>query len=181
MIEYLKNQQVAELLNAASEYQKKEKTGLRLPLAEEIGSEKATFVKDGEAYRQESSAVILSTHIIARNAEVIGVKDGVEIHNEWPISKETAIKNYGQEVVDVLVGESFSYHPKKAKLKAFEIDDAVMNLLSTDGESIFIKVEWSKDPMIAKKGDYLTDGGYSISAHDMKSYELVSAPKKLKM
>ena len=30
---------------------------------------------------------------------------------------------------------------------------------------------------MAKVGDYLTSGGYSISKHDMADYELVSSPK----
>ena len=49
-----------------------------------------------------------------------------------------------------------------------------MEILGIKGDTLDIKVSWSPEPMKAKLGDFLTDGGYSISAHDMHStYEPV--------
>jgi phage gp29-like protein len=117
--------------------------------------------------------------VIGRNPGSIGFKDGKEMYNEWPIPIETAIKNYGQEAIDSLT-EEISYHKKIAKIKAIELTPEIMKILGVEGDTLKIKVDWSPEPMIAKIGDYITNGGYSVSKHDMeKTYEEVNEAKVL--
>lgn len=165
MIEYLKNEEIKKRLEDAPQYIKSAVTGLR-----KISFE--TYVKDGNSVRLESTAFLPGV-VIGRNPGVIGVKDGKEMYNEWPIPIETAIKNYGKEAIDNLT-EEISYHKKIATIQAIEITEEVMKLLGVEGDTLKIKVDWSPDPMIAKIGDYITNGGYSVSKHDMeKTYEIV--------
>lgn len=172
MIEYLQNEEVKTLIDNAPSYQKSALTDLKK-------IKFTTYVKDGNSVRIESTPFLPGV-VLARNPGVIGVLDGKEIYNEWPITIEVATKNYGQEVIDGL-GEDFTSHKKKATIKAVELTQEVMDLLAVKGDTLPIKVSWSPDPMLAKIGDFITDGGYSVSAHDMgKTYELVNVPKKLK-
>jgi hypothetical protein len=172
MIEYLLNETVAKKIDEANEYQKKEKTLLRLPKKEEVSKEMVTYVKDGEQIRVESNTVVTDHSIIARNMGVIGNIAGEDIFNEWLISKEVAIKNYGEEIINNLT-ESFSEHRKVGKIKAILLTGEIMDLLGEKGDLLKIKVDWTDKPMEAKIGDYLTNQGYSISAEDMrKTYEI---------
>ena len=156
-------------------FRKKEKTGLRLPKAQELGQPFPTFVKHGDKIRRESVSVINRNIVIARNAEILGKdEEGADIYNEWLIPTETAIKNYGAEIVYGLNGNNFSYHHKKSHVTAIKITPEILKELGSLGDSLNIKVTWSVEPMVAKLGDFLTREGYSISAHDMQSYELVA-------
>lgn len=164
-IKYLENSQVASLIQQGKTYQKSALTGLKKLKFQ-------TFVKDGDSVRMESEC-FLPGCVIARNPGVIGTdKQGNDIYNEWPISIETAVKNYGQEVVDSLT-DDFTYHKKKATLQAIELTQEILNILGVQGDTLEISVSWSDQPMLAKIGDYLSSGGYSVSAHDMQGYELV--------
>lgn len=172
MIDYLQNEQVKNMIENAPQYQKSALTGLRKVKF-------TTYVKDGNSIRIESTPFLPGV-VIARNPGVIGELNGQPLYNEWPISIEVAVKNYGQDVVDSLT-EEITEHKKKATIKAIELTQEVMHTLGVKGDTLPIKVSWSPDPMLAKIGDYITDSGYSISAHDMKTtYELVSVSKKLK-
>lgn len=172
MIEYLQNEQVKAMIDNSMEYQKSALTGLRKVKF-------TTYVKDGNGIRIESEPFLPGV-VIARNPGVIGELNGQPVYNEWPISIEVANKNYGQEVIDTLT-EEFTEHKKKATIKAIELTQEVMDLLGVKGDTLPIKVSWSPDPMLAKIGDFITNGGYSVSAHDMKTtYEPVTQSKKLK-
>lgn len=156
-------------------FRKKEKTGLRLPRAQELGQPFPTFVKSGDKIRRESVSVINRNSVIARNAEIVGKdEEGADIYNEWLMPTETAIKNYGAEIIYGLSGNNFSYHHKKILVKAIEITPVILEELGSLNDSLNIKVNWSIEPMVAKLGDFLTHEGYSISAHDIKSYEVVA-------
>lgn len=172
-INFLENKEVQNLLKAASLYQKSAKTWLRKPSSSELGKDFITYVKDGDAYRKESSNTV-GENIIARNITVLGKDEkGNDIYNEWLVPVETANKNYGKEVIDVLSSEEFTAHKKKATLKAIELIPKIMKILGVEGSKLEIKVSWSPEPMIAHVGDFLADGGYSISKTDMKDYEKV--------
>lgn len=172
-MEYLKNDDVANLINNSATYRKSAKTALRVPSKNELNTDMPTYVKDGDTVRQESTSTITEDKVIARNLLPIGKNSqGVEIYNEWPISKEVAIKNYGQEVVDTLT-EQFSEHKKIQSLKAITLTPEIMSLLGVEGDTLDITVSWSDIPMKAKIGDSITNGGYSISKHDMQDYEVI--------
>lgn len=75
-------------------------------------------------------------------------------------------------MIDAL-GHEFTLHKKKATVKAIMLTPEVMNILGVQGHILDIPVSWSDKPMQAQIGDYLTTGGYSISAHDMSAYEKI--------
>lgn len=171
---YLENKTIIKYLNQASSYQKKQTTGLRLPSPIEIGQEFITYVKDDNSYRKESLSIINNSHIIARNSEIIGLKeDGQAIFNEWPISFDVVKNNYGEDILSKLT-HNFTYHKKHASLKAIEITEDIFTVLNIKGNTLEIPVSWSHEPMIAYIGDYLTDQGYSISKNDMLAYSIVN-------
>lgn len=172
-VRYLENEKIKALIDASPSYRKSAETLLRLPQSAEKGTTLETFVKDGSSVRKESSTKISDGHVIARNKEPIGCNEmNQAIFNEWPVSFETIIKNYGEDAFNSLTTE-FKPYKKFASVKAIELDQEMVANLGFDGNSISIEVDWSEDPMVAKIGDYLTSGGYSISAHDMKSYEAI--------
>jgi hypothetical protein len=177
VIEYLNNPAVSGALKAAPAYRKSALTGLRAPSPDEIGAPFPTFVKDGDGVRQESSNVVTPDVVVARNPSPIGRgPDGREIYNEWLVPRPTAIKNYGKDAIDSLDTNAFTSHRKTGTIRAIELTPNVMKALGVEGDELAIKVSWSSDPMIAKVGDFLTDGGYSVSKHDMSStYEPVPA------
>lgn len=175
-IAYMDNAQVATLVSSGGTYQKSAQTALRKIRQDEVGKTLVTYVKttDGTGVRKESESVLDQSKVLARNNNVIGVNEaGQEIYNEWPMSIETAAKNYGQDVVDSLSDTTFSLHKKKAKLKAVVLDRNILDILGVEGDALHIKVSWSDEPMVAHIGDFLADGGYSVSLHDMKDYEAV--------
>lgn len=171
-IRYLDNQHIQQLFTQAQEFRKSATTGLRLPKSEEIGQEFPTYVKDGDTVRQESLNIIKEDTIIARNPYVIGQQNGQDIYNEWGVQTATIVKNYGQDVVDQLTQE-FEFYKKKAVVKAIPLTQEIFELFAVQEQEFPIHVDWSPEPMLAKVGDYLTSGGYSISAHDMTGYELI--------
>lgn len=185
-VEYLKNKKVQnELKTNAGTYQKKEETMLRLPNVDEINSRFATLVKDSSSptgIRQESVKNIESHEVIARNPQPIGYDaEGKELYNEWLVPSETIRKNYGEDTLrHVMASEGFTSHRKQAKILAMPLTTQLIEEL-TEGmskDTLHIKVDWSDEPMVAKVGDYITSGGYSISAHDMLAYEKIAeAPK----
>ena len=180
-VSFLENKEVKELLDNAQVYQKSAKTWLRQPLPSELGKELITYVKDGDGYRKESSNTV-GENIVARNSSVLGKDEkGNDVYNEWLVPVETANKNYGVEVISNLSSEDFTAHKKKATLKAIELTTEVMKKLGVDGDKLEIKVSWSPEPMIAHVGDFLADGGYSISKSDMKDYEQVFQMDKKKV
>lgn len=174
MIEYLKNEAFQKHMEqSGAEYQKSAETLLRKPKVSETSL--TTYVDDNGALRKEANSEITPGAVIARNDGVIGELDGEPVYNEWVIPEETAIKNYGSEVIDSLSTSEFSAHKKKATIQAVELTSEVMDMLGQSGDELAIKVSWSDEPMIAKVGDYLSNQGYSISKTDMaKTYEAVN-------
>ena len=173
-IEYIKNKKISNLINSGEIYQKIKKTYLRLPSASEVGKEFITYVKDGDTIRKESSNVV-GDNVIARNSTVLGLdSSGQKVYNEWLVPTATAIKS-----ICSLSDTEFSSHKKQAKLRAVELTPEIMKILGVKGDTLNIKVSWSPEPMVAKLGDYITDGGYCVSKHDMKDYELVSKQETL--
>ena len=173
----------AKLINENGlKYQKNAVTELRVPNETEIGSALTTFVKDGDSLRIEATNVIKQFSIHARNPDVIGHDEhGNNVYNEWLIDSDVAIKNYGLDAIKSL-SDDFSPHKKSATLYAVKLDQNLINSLQagtgqTDPSQLMIKVDWSDEPMVAKIGDYITSGGYSISAHDMGAYSVVDAPE----
>lgn len=174
MIEYLRNEQVTQKISQGNVYQKSAKTGLSKIRLSEVGQDFPTYVKHGDGVRVESVTKLSQESVLARNNEVLALVAFKDIYNEWPIPMATAIKNYGQDVIDSLNEEDFTYHKKKATLKAIELTPEILKLLGVQGDVLNIKVSWSTEPMVAHIGDYLTEGGYSISKHDMPGYEKVA-------
>lgn len=174
MIEYLKNESFQKHMDEnGQEYQKSAETLLRKPKISEKSL--TTYVDDNGSLRKEASSEITPGAVIARNDGVIGELDGEPVYNEWVIPAETAVKNYGSEVIDSLSTSEFSAHKKKATIQAVELTSEVMDMLGQSGDELAIKVSWSDEPMMAKVGDYLSNQGYSISKTDMaKTYELVN-------
>lgn len=171
-IPYLENQEVKALLECAPRYTKAALTELRLPTLEELGQELLTYVRDEsqpEGVRVESRNTIASSHVIARNPGVVGVLDGREIANEWLIERATAERNYGGDVVGSL-GTSFTSHRKVATVGMIPLDRTVLDLLGVSGPELAFPVSWSEHPMVAREGDFLTDAGYSVGAHEMETY-----------
>lgn len=176
-IDYLKNDSIMALFVNAKKYQKVELTGLRLPKDNEMGQEFITYVKDSDThsqgFRQESVNTVTNQIVVARNATLLGYdSQGKAIYNEWLVAHFTIIKNYGKDVFDNLSYE-FTFHKKKATVRAILLTQDVLDFAGVEGNILPIQVSWSPDPMMAKIGDYLTNDGYSISAHDMSSYELI--------
>lgn len=173
MIEYLQNEEVKAMIEQGGTYQKSAKTGLRNPQISELGNTFNTYVLKDGALRVESTNTVTEDTVVARNPGVIGQMDGKDVYNEWLVPKATAIKNYGEHVVSNLK-DDFTYHRKQATIKAIPLTEDVMKKLGVEGDILNIKVSWSPEPMVAHVGDFLTDGGYSVSAHDMKNtYEKV--------
>lgn len=173
MIEYLKNPQVAALIEQGTVYQKSAKTLLRRPTAQEVGQTMVTYVLKDGALMKESETVVQAEHVVARNAGVLGQMNGQDVYNEWPIPMATAVKNYGQAVIDGLSQTEFQAHKKQATVKGITLTPQVMQILGVQGDTLEIKVSWSDQPMVAKIGACLTSGGYCISENDMKDYEVV--------
>jgi len=174
---YLDNLLIRHRFKFAPIYQKKTQTWLRKPQKSELGVIIETYVRDessNSGIRVESVNTITVDKLIARNNEVLAVdaQTGENIYNQWTLTKSVAIQNYGRDAIDGLSSEDFSPHKKIATLKAIELTpDVLKDLGLVDQDALPITVSWSDEPMMAKVGDYLTDGGYSISAHDMKDYE----------
>lgn len=168
-VSYLENAEVADRISKAPEYRKSSVTLLRLPAPEEYGTNLETFVKDGDTVRRESVSVLSADQVIARNPGVIGSRNGEPAYNEWPIPRATAVKNYGTQID----GLTAAYTPCKkiATVRAVPVTQDILDALGVSGDELPIRVSWSTEPMIAKIGDYLTSGGYSISQHDMTGYE----------
>lgn len=170
-MKYLQNKTIKILLDNAPNYRKKSITLLRLPTEDEIGEQFITYVADDKDIRIESKSIITKNKIIARNPNAIGYVNQEEIYNEWPIDKDTVIKNYGKNVLDQLTFE-FQPFQKISTIKAIKLTRKILNELGLN-DILEIDVDWSEEPMIAKIGDYITDQNYSISATDMKDYEKV--------
>ena len=173
-MEYLNNNKIQQRLEKASSYQKKAETLLRRPTSSEIGNSLVTLVKDGDGVRQESTNTISQSSVIARNPGAIGSNSQGDVYNEWVIEDSVVAKNYGPETLNNLTTQ-FAPFRKSNTIKAIPITDEVLGELGVlSGHEVPIDVSWSDEPMIAKKGDYLTCQGYSISSHDMQStYVLV--------
>ena len=173
MIENLQNEEVKALIDNAPSFQKSALTGLRNPQLSEMGQEFITYVLKDGALRVESKNTVSEDVVVARNPGVIGQIDGKDVYNEWLVPKATAIKNYGESVVSGLTDE-VTYHKKQATIKAVELTSDIMEKLGVKGDVLNIKVSWSPEPMVAHVGDYITNGGYSVSQKDMKdTYEPV--------
>lgn len=171
-INYLGRPAIKAMLERAPHYQKTAETLLRLPNTSEINNELTTFVKEGRGIRKESSITILESHVIARNAVAIGkTRQGETVYNEWAIEPGTIINNYGLDAYEALTTD-FKAFKKQATVQALMLTKELMRLLEIEGDELHIAVSWSPEPMIAVAGDYLTSGGYSISAHDMTDYAL---------
>jgi hypothetical protein len=179
VIEYLKNPEIEKQLNSAPEYRKAGLTSLRRPRESELGTDLITYVKDAKAeggIREEVKNRIVEGVVIARNPGPISEQGLPERFNEWLIGEAGVVKNYGKDILDGLT-EEFVEHRKKGTIHAIEITPEVLRTLGVTGETLEIKVSWTDSPMIAHIGDYLTDGGYSISKFDMeKTYEPMVKP-----
>lgn len=167
VVDYLAHPDIAARLAKAPSYVKLAKTLLRLPVAEELGQTMATIVLGVDGLRPEAKDTITPEVVIARNPGPIGSDAaGQPIFNEWLIPRETVARNYGQAVLDGLTHE-FCAHRKIDTVRAIELDEQVLSTLGVKGDQLAIDVWWSPEPMVARRGDFLTDDGESISAHDM--------------
>lgn len=185
-IKYLDFPEVRNLFQFAETFKKKGFTLLRLPDQGEIGETRSTYVADStdpRGYRLESTYTIKEDTVIARNPEVIGVLppplsdlDEPEVYNEWPITPDVVIKNYGQDVYDSLKPYIWASAQKLATVTALRVTRPLLDIFHIDGDTLPIAVSWSPDPMYAKIGDYITTGGYSIARKNMEDYYWVLPP-----
>lgn len=157
--------------NNAQTFQKKTTTLLRKPSPQELNTPLKTYVLHEGNLRIESENTITNQTIIACNPQCIGHILNKEIYNEWLIPQETVISNYG-EILNQL-SETYQPFRKQAFIKAIQLTPTLLQYLTNTPHAtqLLIQVDWSPTPMIAKLNDYLTDKGYSISAHDMNQYE----------
>lgn len=173
-IKYLDNAVVAQQIANAPQYEKSALTALRVPRTDEIGQPLNTYVRSDTTseggltnMRLEASNVVEADKIVARNPDSVGLLDGQQVYNEWLIDRKTAIKNYGQEVIDGL-GQTFTTHKRAGTIQAVQITPETLRALGVEGDTLEIAVDWSPEPMQAKVGDWLTNGGYSVSASDFR-------------
>lgn len=168
----------AALIQRGTVFRKRAQTELRLPRADEVGRQLTTWVKDGNGIRAEVENVVTADKIIARN-QTPNCEPGGELwtsqpearYNQWLIERADAEKIYGAEAIASL-GMEFSAHRSTRAIRAVELTARLATELgSTDGYLRF-QVTWSRKPMVAKTGDWLTEGGYSIGQSEMaRSYE----------
>lgn len=157
-------------------HKKKEKTGLRLPLSEEIGTVLDTYVFDVKSgkLRVEISTPIASDSVIARNPGVIGHSASGPVFNEWVVPRKDIEQKYEAGILEKLT-TSFSSHQKRQTVRAIQLTQALLDELKVKGDTLVFGVSWADTFMTAKVGDFLTDGGYSISQHNMaKTYKRVN-------
>lgn len=177
-VNYLDTDAFKKALLQAGEYQKTAETLLSLPNKCQLGMQFETYVKDGNEIRLESVNVVGLHHVIARNPSPIGFDDAKgHLYNEWLIDSEVVRKNYGDHAISVVMeSEGFTAHRKVATVKAIRLTRRLIEAIQpgNTGDFMAINVSWSDQPMLAQVGDYLTSGGYSISNHDMNSYEEIS-------
>jgi hypothetical protein len=172
---YLENPAIRERLERAPSYAKAALTALRLPRPEEKGLELVTYVRAdptesaGSTVRVEARNTIGDEHVIARNPGFQGILAGQPVFNEWLIDRATAQKNYGADVIAGL-GPVFTSHRKIATLRLIELDQALLQELGIEGDEFAFPVSWSDQPMVARRGDFLTDQGYSIGAQEIATY-----------
>ena len=84
------------------------------------------------------------------------------------VEEDIVAKNYGATTLGQLT-EDFQPFRKEATIQCIPLTSEVLQELGVEGDTLAIDVSWSDEPMLAQKGDFLTSGGYSISAHDMAS------------
>lgn len=176
-INYKANATLMAMFKEAPAYRKLEKTYFRLPKPEEMGKKLITYVKNpnGEGYRKEAEVEIPAGRVLARNDYVVGVSpEGVTIYNEWTKPFSEVVESYGEGVLNVLTTEYQAFQQIKP-IHLLKLTPDIMSLLGLDGANeLPIDVSWSKEPMIAYVGDFLTENGYSISQVDVKlQYEKV--------
>lgn len=161
-----------ELAACGVRFRKSAKTLLRRVREGEVGSELVTYVKADGGVRVEARAVLERGAVVARN----GGDFGGGVFNEWTIGEEGVKKNYGVEVFEGL-GEEFVGYRKVGEVVAIELTrgrfERCEQMGSVEGEDVLIAVSWSKEPMRARVGDWLTSVGYSISGVDMGAYERI--------
>lgn len=165
---YLSHPGIAARLAAAPLFQKSSLTLLRRPTPDELGQRLDTYVKVVGGLRVESRNDIAPGHLIARNPVPIAHHGKMAFYNEWLIEAPVAEASYGAAAVAALTTE-FSPHRKTACVRAIELSPELVLELGGDHGAVLFAVPWSDHPMEAREGDFLTDMGYSISAHDMKT------------
>lgn len=170
-IDYKKNRELMDMFSSAPTFKKLEKTYFRLPKAEEVGKKLTTFVinPSGVGYRKEAEIDIPANRALARNDYLVGVSpEGSKIFNEWTKPFSEVIESYGQKAFDSLTHEYQSFQQIKP-IRLVLLTAEIMALLGLMGHTeLPIEVAWSKEPMVAHVGDYLTENGYSISQVDIK-------------
>lgn len=169
-INYKLNGEVMALFHFAPAYKKLEKTYFRLPKKEELGTKLITYVKNpnGVGYRKEAEIDIPENRVIARNDYIVGYdENGDTIYNVWTKPFKEVIDSYGMKAFDSLTTE-FQAYSQIVPIKLLEITPEIMKMLGLEGANeLPIEVTWSKEPMIALVGDFLTQNGYSISQIDV--------------
>lgn len=150
---YLAHPQIAQWMALAPVYHKAATTNLRRPLPHEVGQPLTTLVKDGAGISAKSTNTVTHDCVIARNAQAIGMVNGLEVFNEWGIAPNVVAANYGQHVVDGL-GVAFTAHRKTNPIRLLLLDDRVLGALGVAGDELRITVDWSDQPMIARKGGF---------------------------
>lgn len=159
-------------LEVAPKYRKMEETQLRLIRTDEISKKFVSYILDeNQTIQRETKNTMTTTKVVARNPIALDhVKD---IYNEWLIEMDEVVENYGRDTLEALT-YTFSNHTKIKPIKAIPITPAIMTLFKKagavdDNNLIHIMTPWGRK-MKAQENDFLTEGGYSISKHDMKAY-----------
>jgi hypothetical protein len=146
-------------------YRKKDKTLLRLPSTQEVGTTLVTYVQGDEGVRFESETKIKSSDVIARNPDPLS--NGA--FNEWPIPYRTVIDTYG----DIFSELGFQFYPfqKQASISAIEMTEEMFK--SIGANEMVLTYTHNGQSRFLNAGDFLTVDGYGISASNMKNYEKV--------
>jgi len=147
---------------------KKSETLARLIQSSEIGNTHETFVEKDGVVVKESEMPITEGFVMARNPTPLS--DGS--YNEWPISNEVFMKNYGT----MPTSSDFAPFKKIITNNIIVVDDQVLKILgSTDGKTAKLGVSWDMDNgMVAHAGDYLFDAGYIVDQREYaNTYEEV--------
>lgn len=183
-LKFLDHKEIADKLSTAPQYFKTVETELRLVQESEIGTMLVTYISKNQTIERETEKKIERGHVVARNSVALDPKKS--IYNEWLIPISELVNLYNIRDLTIL-SHRFSKHMKTSRIRAIPITPEIIALFdeakaletkkATHGEEEDIHILHIMPPwgttMKAFKNDFLTSGGYSISALDMKPYEKI--------
>lgn len=134
-----------------------------------IDNKLLTYIKKNNQIEEETRQEIKQGMVFLRNPQIIGKLNNKNIYNEWLLSREDWILNYGNKITD-----HFLSYEKIREIKVIYIDDEVLKILqSSDNISANIYVPWDKNGMKVYKGGVLTEEGFGIANAEFKETYII--------